>query len=90
MPAQVMPDNKTAYITDDGTNVAFFKFVADKAGDVSAGGCWKLGAWWLIVSRQGSGGGSSAGQNTPATSSWSCQLTSVTRDTLPPSCRTPA
>ncbi|KAI7836162.1 hypothetical protein COHA_009992, partial [Chlorella ohadii] len=33
----VMPDNKTAYITDDGTNVAFFKFVADKAGDVSAG-----------------------------------------------------
>ena len=33
----VMPDSKTAYISDDGTNVGFFMFVADTAGDLSAG-----------------------------------------------------
>jgi secreted PhoX family phosphatase len=33
----VMPDNKTAYLSDDGTGVVFFKFVADEAGDLSAG-----------------------------------------------------
>ena len=87
MPAQVMPDNKTAYITDDGTNVAFFKFVADKAGDMSAGGCWRLGAWWLIASRQGSGGRQHRCVETP-------QLVmapaSMARGALPPSCHTPA
>ncbi len=35
--AVVMPDRKTAYLSDDGTNVVFFKFVADTAGDLSAG-----------------------------------------------------
>ena len=35
--AYVMPDNKTVYITDDGTNVGFFKFIATKAGDLSQG-----------------------------------------------------
>lgn len=35
--AYVMPDSKTAYMTDDGTNVGFFMFVADTAGDLSAG-----------------------------------------------------
>jgi hypothetical protein len=30
--AYVMPDRKTAYITDDGTNVIFTKFVADRVG----------------------------------------------------------
>lgn len=35
--AKVMPDSKTAYITDDGTNVGFYMFVADNAGDLSAG-----------------------------------------------------
>jgi secreted PhoX family phosphatase len=35
--AFVMPDNKTVYLSDDGTNVALFKFVADKAKDLSAG-----------------------------------------------------
>jgi len=35
--AVVMPDNKTVYLSDDGTDVVFFKFVADKAGDLSAG-----------------------------------------------------
>ncbi|OOY27020.1 cell surface protein [Thioclava sp. L04-15] len=33
----VMPDRKTVYLSDDGTNVVFFKFVADEAGDLSAG-----------------------------------------------------
>lgn len=32
-----MPDNKTVYATDDGTNTAFWKFVADKPGDMSSG-----------------------------------------------------
>ncbi len=33
----VLPDNKTAYFGDDGTNTVMFKFVADEAGDMSAG-----------------------------------------------------
>lgn len=33
----VMPDQKTVYLSDDGTNVVFFKFVADIAGDLTAG-----------------------------------------------------
>jgi len=35
--AVVMPDNKTVYLSDDGTDVVFFKFVADVADDLSAG-----------------------------------------------------
>lgn len=35
--AIVMPDRKTVYMSDDGTNVVFYKFVADKAGDLSSG-----------------------------------------------------
>lgn len=33
----VMPDGKTVYRGDDGTGVVLFKFVADEAGDLSAG-----------------------------------------------------
>lgn len=33
----IMPDQKTVYITDDGTNKGFYKFIADTAGDLSAG-----------------------------------------------------
>ncbi|NVO28354.1 DUF839 domain-containing protein [Donghicola sp. C2-DW-16] len=33
----VMPDNKTAYTTSDGTGQPFFKFVADAEGDLSVG-----------------------------------------------------
>ena len=33
----VMPDLKTVYFGDDGTNTVLFKFVADEAGDLSAG-----------------------------------------------------
>lgn len=35
--AVVMPDQKTAYMSDDGTGVVFYKFVADVAGDLTAG-----------------------------------------------------
>jgi len=35
--AYVMPDRKTAYMSDDGTNVGLFRFVADRAGDLGAG-----------------------------------------------------
>lgn len=35
--AKVMPDQKTAYITDDGTNVGLYMFVADVAGNLEAG-----------------------------------------------------
>lgn len=35
--AYVMPDNKTVYISDDGTNVGLYRFEADTAGDLSAG-----------------------------------------------------
>lgn len=33
----VMPDQKTVYLTDDGTDKGFYKFIADKAGDLTAG-----------------------------------------------------
>lgn len=35
--AVVMPDQKTVFLSDDGTDVVFFKFVADVAGDMSVG-----------------------------------------------------
>ena len=35
--AYVMPDRRTAYITDHGTNVGFYMFVADTPGDLGAG-----------------------------------------------------
>jgi len=35
--AVVMPDWKTVYTTDDGSNKAFYKFVATTAGDLSEG-----------------------------------------------------
>ena len=35
--AQVMPDNKTVYLSDDGYDTVFFKFVADAPGDLSKG-----------------------------------------------------
>jgi len=33
----IMPDRKTVYLTDDGSNKGFYKFVADTAGDLTAG-----------------------------------------------------
>ena len=35
--AQVMPDEKTVYLSDDGYDTVLFKFVADTAGDLSSG-----------------------------------------------------
>jgi secreted PhoX family phosphatase len=35
--AQVMPDNKTVYLSDDGYDTVLYKFVADNAGDLSKG-----------------------------------------------------
>jgi len=36
----VMPDGKTVYMSDDGTNVGLFRFVALRPGDLSAGSLW--------------------------------------------------
>jgi secreted PhoX family phosphatase len=35
--AVVMPDERTVYMSDDGDDTVFFKFVADAAGDLSSG-----------------------------------------------------
>jgi hypothetical protein len=35
--AAVMPDERTVYLTDDGYETVLFKFIADTAGDLSAG-----------------------------------------------------
>ena len=35
--AKVMPDQRTVYLSDDGTNDAFYMFVAKRAGDLSEG-----------------------------------------------------
>jgi secreted PhoX family phosphatase len=43
--AKVMPDQRTVYISDDGTNVGFYMFIADKPGDLSAGTLYA--ATWL-------------------------------------------
>ncbi|MCB9942134.1 MAG: DUF839 domain-containing protein [Geminicoccaceae bacterium] len=51
----VMPDRKTAYLSDDGTDTVFFKFVADNAGDLSAGTLYAAKA-----TQNGENGGSSA------------------------------
>tara|TARA_B110001454_G_scaffold165606_1_gene155375 strand:+ start:653 stop:2554 length:1902 start_codon:yes stop_codon:yes gene_type:complete len=49
----VMPDNKTAYMTDDGTNVGLYMFVADTAKDLSAGTIYA--AKWNQTSAEGIG-----------------------------------
>jgi secreted PhoX family phosphatase len=51
--ANVMPDQKTAYISDDGTNVGLFRFVADTAGDLTAGQLFA--AKWVQTSNVGAG-----------------------------------
>jgi secreted PhoX family phosphatase len=51
--AKVMPDRKTAYISDDGTNVGFFMFVANTPGDLSAGRLYA--AEWTQTSAEGAG-----------------------------------
>ncbi|WP_019604139.1 PhoX family protein [Teredinibacter turnerae] len=51
--AYVMPDEKTVYLSDDGTNVGLFMFVADEAKDLSAGTLYA--AKWSQVSAEGLG-----------------------------------
>ncbi len=51
--AYVMPDNKTAYITDDGSNTGLYRFVADKEGDLSSGQLYA--AQWRQTSSEGAG-----------------------------------
>jgi len=52
--AYVMPDGKTVYLTDDGTNVGLFMFVADVPGDLSAGGLYA--AQWHQIEDAPAGG----------------------------------
>lgn len=49
----VMPDSKTVYMTDDGTNVGLYMFIADTAGDLSAGTVYA--AKWNQTSAEGLG-----------------------------------
>lgn len=51
--AKIMPDNKTAYISDDGTNVGFFLFIADQPKDLSSGKLYA--AKWQQISAANSG-----------------------------------
>lgn len=51
--AYVMPDEKTAYLSDDGTNVGFYMYVADAAQDLSAGTLYA--AKWIQTSGVGAG-----------------------------------
>ena len=53
--AYVMPDEKTAYLSDDGTNVGFYMYVADNAKDLSAGSLYA--AKWIQTSAVGVGAG---------------------------------
>lgn len=51
--AYVMPDKKTVYMTDDGTNVGFFMYITDVASDLSAGTLYA--AKWIQTSGAGAG-----------------------------------
>lgn len=51
--AYVMPDEKTVYLSDDGQNVGFFMYIADKSGDLSAGTLYA--AKWKQTSDAGGG-----------------------------------
>ena len=70
LPTQSTPDNRTVYVTDDTNNAMFLKFVADTAGDLSAGslyasqvaqtstangGTWNM-SWVLLGSGARAGG----------------------------------
>ncbi|WP_017446042.1 PhoX family protein [Gayadomonas joobiniege] len=51
--AYVMPDNRTVYLSDDGTNVGLFMFVADQEKDLSAGTLYAVK--WNQVSKENNG-----------------------------------
>lgn len=51
--AYVMPDNKTVYLTDDGTNSGFYRFVADTAANLDTGHLYA--AKWIQTTAMGGG-----------------------------------
>ncbi|WP_024954182.1 PhoX family protein [Sulfurospirillum arcachonense] len=51
--AYVMPDNKTVFLTDDGTNVALFMFIADEEEKLDAGVLYA--AKWIQQSSKNGG-----------------------------------
>lgn len=51
--AYVMPDKKTVYLTDDGSNDGFYRFVADKPENLSSGTLYA--AKWKQTSNKGAG-----------------------------------
>lgn len=51
----VLPDGRTVYQSDDGTHVGWFLFVADAAGDLSAGMLYA--AQWTVESKERGGRG---------------------------------
>ncbi|QSZ43030.1 DUF839 domain-containing protein [Sulfurimonas aquatica] len=51
--AYVMPDKKTVYLSDDGTNGGFYMFVADVEEDLSAGNLYA--AKWIQESSENGG-----------------------------------
>ncbi|AKV01061.1 Alkaline phosphatase [Labilithrix luteola] len=53
--AYVMPDNKTVYMSDDGSNDAFYMFIAKTAGDLSEGQLYA--AKWTQTSTAGAANG---------------------------------
>ncbi len=48
---RVMPDRRTVYLSDDGTNSGFFVFVADRPDDLSAGRLY--GSVWTQLDEAG-------------------------------------
>lgn len=51
--AYVMPDRKTVYMTDDVTNGGLFMFVADTAGDLSAGTLYAMRVYQTSAAASG-------------------------------------
>jgi len=51
--AYVMPDERTAYLSDDGTNVGFYMYIADQEQNLSAGTLYA--AKWIQTSDIGAG-----------------------------------
>jgi len=51
--AYVMPDQKTVYMSDDGTNGGFYLYIADKPQDLSSGHLYA--AKWIQTSGKGLG-----------------------------------
>lgn len=53
---KVMPDGKTVYFGDDGSNVAIFMFVGNVSGDLSKGGTLYAAKWTQTSAANGGAG----------------------------------